>query len=124
MRQGVRLGRAFWKSELHPKCIGKTMGLMQWQGGNRDGHDMIWFVFLQNYSGFWLEKGLTETAVVAVGCESRGLAIVQARGKGGLDQGGDSDCGENWRDSRYALQKWQNLKVLCGGVVRRGRCQG
>lgn len=52
------------------------------------------------------------------------LSRVQVRGKGSLDHCGDSDCGGNWRDSRCALEKWQNLQVLCGGVVRRGRCQG
>lgn len=33
------------------------------------------------------------------------MAIVQARGEGGLDKGGDSDGGENWRDARYVLVK-------------------
>ena len=28
---------------------------------------MISFMFLSNYSGFWLENGLPETGVVAVG---------------------------------------------------------
>ena len=85
---------------------------------------MIWFVFSQNYPGFWLENVLTVMGMVAVEYESRGLGVVQVRGKGSLDQCGDSDCGGNWRDSRCALEKWQNLQVLCGGVVRRGRCQG
>lgn len=72
---------------------------------------MIWFVFSQNYPGFLLENELTVMGVVAVEYESRGLAIGRVRGKGGLDQRGDSDCGGNWRDSRCALEKWQNLQV-------------
>lgn len=81
---------------------------------------MIWFVFSPNYPGFWLENELTVMGAVAVEYESRGLARGRVRGKGGLDQCGDGDCGRNWRDSRCALEKWQNLQVLCGGVVREG----
>lgn len=58
---------------------------------------MLWFMFLQNYSGFWLGNGLTGTGVVQGDGEIRGMATVQARGKDGLDQGKDSDGGENWR---------------------------
>ena len=56
---------------------------------------MIWFVFSQNYPGFWLENILTVMGMVAVEYESRGLGVVQVRGKGSLDQCGDSDCGGN-----------------------------
>lgn len=65
---------------------------------------MTLFMFLQNYSGFWLENGLTGTGWWQWHGEIQGVTTVQTRGKAGVDQGWRG-CGEYWRDARYALEK-------------------